>query len=171
MKSTSNLALAISLVLAAGAAAADNDATFHERASVRQVVPVYEQVPVLARECHEAYEPQEARDPYQGGRTVLGAVLGGLVGSTVGKGDGRVVAAAVGAATGAVVGNNWGGAKDAPQNVLVERCRTVERYQPELIGYDVTYEFRGRPVTSRMDRDPGRWVQLRVAVDVEPSYR
>lgn len=171
------------LALSAGAALADNlnPAVFHERAPVIRSIPVYASVAHPVRECTQEYERQADPAPSSGagvdehrpGRTILGAVIGGLAGSTIGKGNGRVAAAAVGAATGAVIGNNWGGGSSAgtdagagePRKVLVERCRTAERWRQEVVGYDVTYRYLGRELTARLDREPGAEVGVRVTVD------
>lgn len=178
------LAAGLLLALSAGAAIADstNPAVFHERAPVIRSVPVYASVAHPVRECTQEYERQAAPAPSSGSavnqpvRTVLGAVIGGLAGSAIGKGDGRVAAAAVGAATGAVIGNNWGegsssagtGAAGAgePREVLVERCRMVERWRQEVIAHDVTYRYHGREFVARLEREPGAEVGVRITVDV-----
>lgn len=175
------------LTLSAGAAIADSGlstgaAVFYERAPVIRSVPVYASVAHPVRECTQGYERQADPASSSGSavnqpmRTVLGAVIGGLAGSTIGKGNGRVAAAAVGAAAGAVIGNNWGdgsssagmGAAGAgePREVLVERCRMVDRWRQEVVGHDVTYLYHGRELTARTDRDPGAEVGVRVTVEV-----
>lgn len=167
--STSAALAGLLAAMATGPAAADT--LIRERAPVLSVVPVYAQVSAPVRECQQVYERQDTVDNYRPGRTVLGAVLGGLAGSTIGKGDGRVVAAAAGAATGAVIGNNWGGRDRNPGQVLVERCNTVDHWRQELVGYDVTYDFHGQSVTSRMNQAPGNWVSLNVRVDIDSLAR
>jgi uncharacterized protein YcfJ len=53
------------------------------------------------------------------------------------------------------------------QEQAVRQCRTVESYESRTVGYDVTYDYRGRNYTSMMARDPGQRVRLRVSVEPE----
>lgn len=157
-------ALAASLALSSGTVLADYGHEFHDRARVVSSTPVYEQVNEPRRECRTEYERREVYRNNNTGGAVLGAVVGGLVGSTIGKGNGKVASAAVGAATGAVIGDRWndrdGGAgyEERP----VERCRVIDNYHQEIVGYDVTYRYNGRNYTTRLPYDPGKWLSLNV---------
>ena len=51
----------------------------------------------------------------------------------------------------------------------VEHCRTVDAGRDVLEGYDVTYRYQGRDLTTRMQYDPGTQVQVRV--EVVPALR
>lgn len=160
--------LAAALALSAGAVQADHGHEFHDRAKVVATAPIYERVNEPRRECWTEYQRRAVhRDDNNTGGAILGAVVGGLVGSTVGKGDGRVAAAAVGAATGAVIGDRWDG-DTGPRYVErpVERCRTVNNYHQEIVGYNVTYRYNGRHYTTRMPYDPGEWLDLQVDFSV-----
>jgi uncharacterized protein YcfJ len=141
------------------------------RAPVVSSVPVYRTINEPRTECwtervsHGHYDRQDTN-----GGAVLGAIAGGLLGSTVGRGNGRIAAAAVGAATGAVVGDRMNSAYAAgPRDV--ERCETQDNYRRTVQGYDVRYRYQGREYSTRMPYDPGRYVTLRVSVEVEDDPR
>lgn len=141
------------------------------RAPVVSSVPVYRTINEPRTECwtervgHGYYDREETN-----GGAVLGAIAGGLLGSTVGRGNGRIAAAAIGAATGAVVGDRMNSAYAAgPREV--ERCETQDNYRRTVQGYDVRYRYQGREYSTRMPYDPGRYVTLRVSVEVEDDPR
>ena len=54
-----------------------------------------------------------------------------------------------------------------PVERTVERCRQVNEVREATVGYDVRYEYNGHQFATRLDRDPGR--MLRVRVDVRPE--
>ena len=104
--------------------------------------------------------------------TVVGAAIGGVIGHQVVTGDARLFATAAGAVIGAVVGQEL--VRDRHHgHHRSERvhCRTVIEYEREreVIGYNVTYRYRGRRFTTRTDHHPGR--RLRIDVDVHPRHR
>ena len=118
---------------------------------------------------HQRHQERQHRDSVL--PTVLGAAVGGVIGNQVVTGDARLFATAAGAVIGAVVGQELVRDRDhghhRPERV---RCRTVIEYerQREVVGYDVTYRYRGRRFTTRTDHYPGR--RLRVDVDVHPRH-
>jgi uncharacterized protein YcfJ len=123
------------------------------------------------------YQQQQQPQQRSGAGAVVGAIAGGIIGNQVGGGSGRAAATAIGAVTGAVVGDrvsNQGRqyeqpqyASQYPQEQAVRQCRMVDAYQSRTVGYDVTYDYRGRTYTSMMSRDPGQRVRLRVTVEPE----
>jgi uncharacterized protein YcfJ len=170
-------ALAVSLVGTAGAGpryAYDEGDVFFDRAKVVEVVPIKEivRVPSERRECwtEEVQRTRRGSDP--GIYALTGGIIGGVIGHQIGRGDGRKVATAAGSVIGAVVGHDIGKnqSRAEPYYDVEQRCRIVEEYYEEerLAGYDVTYKYRGRSYTTRMNRDPGQFVKLRVSVD--PVY-
>jgi uncharacterized protein YcfJ len=142
------------------------------RAPVISSVPVYRTINEPRTECWTetvGHGHHHYRQDSNGG-AVLGAIAGGLLGSTVGRGNGRIAAAAIGAATGAVVGDRMESAYAAgPREV--ERCETQDNYRRTVQGYDVRYRYQGREYSTRMPYDPGRYVTLRVSVEVEDDPR
>jgi uncharacterized protein YcfJ len=97
---------------------------------------------------------------------VIGGLAGAILGSQVGKGSGKTAGAAVGAATGAIVGdrigNNSSGAGSSPQTI--QRCRVIDSWQTRSLGYEVTYEYRGRTFTEILPYAPGNTLRLTVQV-------
>jgi len=183
-RKTIPLALAAIALLSSGAFAAES---FTDRARVVSVRPIHERIPVSREECwndrQRGYEERRVvrRDTGApiGAGTVLGAVVGGVIGHQMGGSDRARDAATVGGAlVGGIVGNQIerDGAPPSRERVVevervpvernVERCRTIQETREATLGYDVRYEYAGREFTTRLDRDPGR--NLRVRVDVIP---
>jgi uncharacterized protein YcfJ len=142
------------------------------RARVIAAEPIYQTINEPRTQCWSetvGYAPRPSRDS---GGAVIGAIAGGLIGSTVGKGNGRVAAAAVGAATGAVIGDRAAGHAYAAGPRQIERCETTDSYRRVVAGYDVRYRYLGREYRTELPYDPGRFVALRVNVQIvdEPGH-
>jgi uncharacterized protein YcfJ len=163
------------LLAAAGFGAAQAD-SFVDNARVRSVDPQYENVQVPRNDC-STQQVIEQR-PVQGGPNLGGVVIGGvagaLLGNQVGKGHGREAATAVGAVAGAVVGDRVAGGRSMQSEQVardVTTCRTVNDVQTRLVGYRVTYDYRGREYTTVMRQDPGQSMPVRVSIEpMEPEY-
>ncbi len=144
---------------------------YEDRARVISVTPQFERVNTPRQECRteyvrESYYEQPQRSP---GGAILGGITGGLLGSTIGRGGGRVAAAAVGAGIGAVVGDridNGHGyrGRERVETRPVESCVTVDNWQNVPAGYLVNYEYNGRQYSTVTERDPGRFIPVRVEV-------
>lgn len=116
------------------------------------------------RVCNQA--PAQNNSNFEfGAGTVVGAVAGGLLGAQVGKGNGRVAASAVGAATGAVAGTAIQGRNNS-NNQGEQNCY-YENNGGRLVGYRVTYEYRGMTFTD-MFRNPPMGDTVRVMVNLSP---
>lgn len=137
----------------AGLAHAGND-----RARVIRSVPVVQQVAVPQQVCQDHVVSRPART--SGAGALIGGLAGGAIGNTVGDGSGRAIATAVGLVGGAVLGNHIEGRHQRHGTETVTRCHTQTRYETRTVGYDVTYRYRGRHHTTRMDHDPGRFVRI-----------
>ena len=158
------LSIGALVLLGLHASVSSADSGFITRARVISATPVYQAVSSPRQECWNETTAQ----PASGGNTagaVIGAITGGLLGATVGKGNGKVAAGAVGAATGAVVGDRWNSGSSTQE---VQRCRTVEDPQQQMIGYDVTYQYQGRQFATRLPYAPDPWLLLRVNPQVAP---
>lgn len=160
--------LAATLLLVPAAAFAGTE---YDWAPVTSVSPVYETVTVVEpyREC------RDEQVPYGGQRAsatppILGAIIGGALGNAVGhKKRNKQVGVVVGALLGGSIG-----ADVARRNRSYDRvgyrtqthCRVLEqsRREERLAGYDVTYEYGGTTYRTRMQRDPGDNVRVRVHV-------
>ena len=154
---------------------------FTDQATVVATAPVYERVNAPRQECSNetvAAQPQSSGSSPLG--AIIGGIAGGVLGHQIGGGRGNAVATGVGAVAGAVIGDKvdpnggviTGRASAAPQEQVVQRCRTVDSWQDVIRGYDVTYRYNGRDVTIRMPYDPGPTVQVAVGViqDQPQSY-
>jgi uncharacterized protein YcfJ len=152
---------------------------FEDYGRVTKVMPKVEQQRFPREECKTEYvqvpvAPQQQQR--SAGGSIVGAIAGGIIGNQIGGGSGRAAATAVGAITGAVVGdridNDGRQTSHQPQGYqeqAVRQCRTVDAWEARTIGYEVTYDYRGRSYTTVMPRDPGQ--RLRLRVSVEPEYQ
>lgn len=161
--------------------------SFGDRARVLSSRAVIERIPVAREECwnetQRSYQDRRVTRSDTGATlgagTVLGAVIGGVVGHQFGNSSGgRDRGTAAGAIVGGLVGNQIENSNNPPRDRVVEvervpvernveRCRTVEEVREATLGYDVRYEYAGRTFTTRMDRDPGRFVRVRVDIAAE----
>ena len=123
-------------------------------ANVVRTTPVHQVVTETLQQC-----VTDSVTPTEKGATgaIVGAIVGGVVGNQIGGGSGRDVATGVGVITGAVVGDNM---QNAPRTQ--QRCTPIQNSRSIIVGYDVTWEYLGRQVTQRMDRDPGQFVTVTV---------
>ena len=144
---------------------------YEDRARVISVSPQFERVNSPRQECRTEYVRESYYEAPQRslGGAIIGGVAGGLLGNTVGRGNGRVAAAAVGAGVGAIIGdrvdnNRQVYGRQRVENRPVERCVTVDNWQNINAGYLVNYEYNGRQYSTVMDRDPGRYLPVQVAV-------
>lgn len=160
------------LPLLALTAAAAQAQSFVDNARVQSVEPQYETVQLPREECTSQWvtEVQPAAGGYGG--VIIGGLAGGLLGNQVGKGHGREAATAAGAVIGAIAGDRLAGGSaqaGAPAQREVRSCRTVYDTQQRLIGYRVTYDYRGHLSTIVTSEQPGQTVPVRVSVTpVEP---
>jgi uncharacterized protein YcfJ len=144
---------------------------FYDKARVIDVKPLMEvvQVPVSSRECwtDEVEYPGRRSNPNAG--MVAGGIIGGVLGHTLGKGHrDRGVATVAGTILGGAIGRDVARRQETAPYVSQERtCRTSHKYYEEerLAGYRVTYRYRGRTFTREMAEDPGKFVQIRVALE------
>lgn len=145
--------------------------TEYDWAPVTSVAPVYETVTVV-----EPYEEcRNERVAYANGRgsatpPILGAIIGGALGNAVGhKKRNKQVGVVVGALLGGSIGADIARRNRTYDRVSYQtqrRCHVVEetRREERLTGYDVTYEYGGTTYRTRMRRDPGDSVRVRVRV-------
>ena len=180
------LAAAAALVLASGAAVADNNEAYEVRydrngeydfARVVNVEPLRRQVRVSepVRECwqEESYASEGPFSSNHVGGTLLGGAIGTVIGNQIGHGRGKDVARVAGALVGGAIGHNV--SVDRQRQQYGNRGRTYERcevryrdnWEERVDGYEVTYEYAGREYVSRMPYDPGD--RIRIHVDVTPT--
>ncbi|MGZ8289949.1 MAG: glycine zipper 2TM domain-containing protein [Telluria sp.] len=151
-------------------------AEFEDYGNVTRVQPRVERFSQPRQECRTEYVqvPVAQQQQRSAGGAILGALAGGVIGNQVGGGSGRAAATAAGVLAGAAIGDRVGNDNRAApppgyQEQAVRQCRTVDSVESRTMGYDVTYDYRGRTYTTLMQRDPGNRVRLRVSV--EPDER
>jgi len=98
-------------------------------------------------QCKDVIVQQKkaVKDDNQIAGTVIGAVVGGVLGNQIGGGSGKKVATVAAAAAGGYAGKQ---VQEDMQNKDVESyskrvCKTVEKKQERVIGYDVRYLLNG----------------------------
>lgn len=165
-------------------AAAISTAAFAEHDEYTDYARVVAAQPVYARVAHSVPHEQcrieRVRYEYPSHHhrsatgTLVGTMLGAAVGHQIGRDkDGRKIGRVAGAILGASIGSDISRRQVPPAQVEYrdeESCDTgySTRYQHEVIGYDVTYEYNGKLYHTRTDQHPGS--EMKVAVDVQP-YR
>lgn len=139
-----------------------------EYGTVVSSTPVIGQSTVPQRECYDEQVAVPQRS--SGGGAVAGALIGGLVGNSIGAGAGRAAATALGVVTGAAIGDRAEANAQPPAVRNVQHCRTTSRYEENIIGYDVVYDYAGSRRTARLAQNPGGpGTQIAVDVNVSPS--
>ena len=145
-----------------------------------QEVPVISSYPVYQTVVRE--EPREqchieqvARHQSRGKSAtpaIVGTILGGALGNALGsKKSNQRVGAVVGSVLGYSIGKDVGRLHAERHGAVRyeerEVCSTVyERIEEErLTGYDVSYAYGGQTYKTRMRRDPGSTVRVRVQVE------
>ena len=145
--------------------------TEYDWAQVTSVSPVYQTVTVV--DPYEECRDEQVAYQRKGGSAtgpILGAILGGALGNAVGhKKSNKRVGVLVGALLGGSIGADISRQNRANRGVSYgteTRCRVVDqtRREERLSGYDVTYEYGGATYQTRMRRDPGDRVRVRVRV-------
>ena len=139
-----------------------------EFGTVVSSTPVIGQSSVPQRECYDEQVAVPQRSG--GGGAIVGAVVGAALCNGVGAGVGRAAATALGAVTGAALGDRVEANSQPPAVQTVQRCRTTSRYEENIIGYDVVYDYNGARRTARLSQNPGGpGTQIALDVNVAPS--
>jgi len=94
---------------------------------------------------------------------LVGGVAGALLGSQIGGGTGNKVATAAGGIIGAMAGDRVAN-PDQPRTEQVERCHQVESSREVIKGYNVTYRYNDRDITTTLPYQPGSTIRVGVSV-------
>jgi len=162
---------------------AGHDQADYDTAQVLSAEPMTRQVRISVpqRDCYPETRYERVNTRRAGSTPAAGQMLlGGLIGAVIGhqiddrrsRNTGTVAGALIGTAIGHQVAqddarrDDYG--RDEYRAVDAERCeiRTVERVEERVDGYRVRYRYNGRVYTTRMPRDPG--ATLRVRVNIAP---
>lgn len=120
--------------------------------------------PQIARQICSPVTVMQERDSGSGtGAAVVGGLVGALVGSRFGGGHGRDAATVAGAIGGAVVGENIG---SGPTTSTHQQCSTVYEPGPPA-GYQVTYDYKGKLLTTTTRTPPGEYLRIHNRVTIE----
>ncbi len=125
--------------------------TITENVKVTRSEPVYKTV-TSERPIKECWDESVERRGSSGGNDVVGGIVGGAIGGAlgnqVGKGSGKTAATIGGAIVGTMVGQGLSRGDSAPQNEVVQKCKT--RYESEsrqvLSGYNNYATYKGREI-------------------------
>lgn len=157
----------------------DDDGVRYAQGEVLDVQPIYRSVrhATPERVCYDQpVRHYEAGRPQSPGGTVLGALIGGVIGNQIARGHGhrgyhhrrhhRDTATLAGAAIGASIGYQASRGPGYVTEGYQQRCHVEERWQhgEEVVGYDVTYRYRGEVFQTRTDHHPGESIPVRVSV-------
>lgn len=146
----------------------------YDYAEVVNVRPIYRDVSV-ERPIRECWQETVTRRVDHGRHSnaasaLVGSVIGGVIGHQFGSGRGNDAATVAGALIGAAVGSESargrGGRHVETESYPIERCdtRIETTTETRIDGYDVTYVYNGQRMRTRMNRDPGRQIKVRVSV-------
>ncbi|MFA7268764.1 MAG: glycine zipper 2TM domain-containing protein [Sterolibacterium sp.] len=102
--------------------------------------------------------PGSAHNP---GAAIAGGVVGAVVGSRFGSGHGKDAATVAGAIGGTMIGDQVGSAPTTQQ-----QCSTVYEPGPPA-GYQVTYDYKGKLLTTTTRMPPGESLRIRNRITVE----
>ena len=159
-----------SLALSGGLAAGE---VYRDKAKVTNVQPIVEVVEIARPE--ERCWDERVRHPgrprsYTG--TIAGGIVGGVVGNQFGRGSGKDIMTVAGALLGGSIGHDVSRRRAASYVSTERRCEVVEQFDREeqVVGYHVTYRYKGNTFTTRTRHDPGKWLRVRVAVEPIERY-
>jgi uncharacterized protein YcfJ len=135
--------------------------------------PIYETVEVdagreVCRDERVTYRNHGYRERSESGR-VLGAIIGGVIGNQFGSGNGRTASTVAGVALGSAIArdaerNNYRGGRYSHGTERVCHYEPSYRTERQLVGYDVTYDYKGQIGHTTTRNAPGRTIRVAVAV-------
>lgn len=149
-------------IIAMSLATACRGALAAEYGDVIASTPVVGQVALPQQYCGDT--TQIARPSTSGAGALAGALVGGVVGNSIGGGAGRGAATGLGAVAGAILGDRAEASDSLAAGTTTRNCQTVTQYESRVIGYDVTYEYRGQRYSARLAQAPGARIALNVSV-------
>ena len=173
MKQLVSISLLSILSLATFSSQAQVEKNFHyDYATVLQVTPIVRIVETEQYESQCRSQRVIERQP-DGKNKLLGSILGAAVGHALGsRSKHRKQATIVGAIAGASMASS-GQVKHSRQ--MVCEPVPVTQQQESIVGYKVVYRYNDRTFETRLNRDPGSSLKLRVLhspiIDNDPHNR
>lgn len=135
--------------------------------------PVYQTVVLEepSEQCHIQRTAKRHRGQSSSTPAIVGSLIGGALGNAVGskkanKRVGAVVGGVLGYSIGRDIGRKHANNHHGTGYTEREVCETfyTQVQEQRLTGYDVSYAFAGQTYKTRMDRDPGSTIRVRVQV-------
>lgn len=172
---TKALTIGTALMIVSMAATAGGHRDYYQdTAKVIDVQPVYRSVEVSypERECWDEEVDHYHSDGPRYTGTVLGGIIGGVVANKIssGRGRGRDAATLAGTLLGGAIGHDVSQQRGGGHYTtsVEHRCEVTQhtRYEEQLVGYDVTYRYKGREFTTHTKNHPGK--RIPIAVTVRP---
>lgn len=175
----STASVLVSAIFAASVQAGHrSDNSFFDSAKVINADPVYETVVRQAprEQCWNERVQYSGHRHYRESATpvLIGAILGGALGNELGhhkrnKQVGAVVGGLLGGSIGRDIARNNShnnGHYEHADYEVVERCKVRhETYEEqELVGYNVSYRYKGQTYHTQTSQHPGDRLRLRVSV-------
>jgi uncharacterized protein YcfJ len=131
---------------------------FYDYAKVNSVTPIYETIEHrVPRQCNYRQSSDNHR------RSATPAILGGIIGAALGNELGhnksnKRVGAVAGGILGASIGSDIGSRHRAPRE-----CNQYDiEYEERVVGYDVSYRYRGNNYLTTTREYPGKKIQLKL---------
>lgn len=170
---------AISLLIAQTSTAEPH--RFDDFAKVKQVTPIYKTIErrIPEESCWTETVRHEHHRRRSTSSTLVGSLIGGAIGHSVGHGKrnkniGAVIGSVIGASIGNDIENKKRHAGHHPRVTYedVERCETryTTQTKEHLMGYDVTYQYRGERYTTHMLEHPGKRIKVKISLSPVVDY-
>lgn len=165
--------IAVFAGMSAPALAGGRSSGYYDYAEVLRVDPIIDVVRV--EEPREVCWMERVTHRRGGHRSatpeIVGGIIGGVVGNQFGSGRGKSIATVAGAILGGSIAHDMKRRRAYAYDAYtepVQRCRIEHDYyeQETVVGYHVKYRYNGEVYRTRMDRDPGDMVRVRVNVGV-----
>ena len=117
--------------------------------------------PNIARQVCSPVAVSQPSDHNPAG-AIIGGLTGALVGSRFGSGHGRDATTIAGAVGGAMIGDRI----DSGSGTTQQQCNTVYEPGPPA-GYEVTYDYKGKLLTTTTSSPPGEHLRVRNRITLE----
>lgn len=134
---------------------------FYDYGRVKSVTPIYQTIEHRTpRACQHRYSEERHH------RSATPAILGGIIGAAIGNELGHHKSnKRVGAVAGGILGASIG--SDISRRPKHRDCQQYDvSYEERVVGYDVSYRYRGQLYNTTTREHPGK--KLRLSVQIEP---
>ncbi len=138
----------------------------YDYAKVSSVTPILETIEhQIPKQCH--YQPVRRSHHKSATPAILGTIIGAAIGNELGhKKSNKRIGAIAGGILGGSIGANIGH-KSRQQNG--EYCDHYDtEYEQIVVGYDISYRYRGQTYYTTTQQHPGR--RIRLKLKFEPVF-